>query len=102
MKRSGIFHLIVLTMAFAGVITFGGCSLFQKPDGTTVTAPSPAKLEAAAAAASTGAGIFGGPIGQAVGAGAAAVLLALAAHYRGKEVGWVEKTNEDKGATVKV
>jgi hypothetical protein len=82
-------RLIACVTMLAACTLLAACSLFQKPDGTVVSAPDPHKIEAAAAAGAATASTI--PVwGQAVGGLILAVGGILAAHYRGKEVGWTE------------
>ena len=82
--------LVLASVLFATSILVG-CSMFTKPDSTTTTAPSPGKIEAGSQGVANTVALFG-PWGQALGA---LILLAgatIAAHYRGKEIGWTEAT----------
>lgn len=95
MRRSNFLPLVVLTLAFAGVITFGGCSVFRNPDGS-VNVEKTQQATAAAAETATKAGSFFGPIGQAIGGAVALIITAVGAKAIGQLRG--EKIGYDQGA----
>lgn len=94
MKRSSLFFLGLMTLAFAAVITFGGCAAFRNPDGTINVEKTQQAAQAGAAAATSFGSIFG-PLGIAIGSGVGTVLLAYAGKLthnlgvaKGKEIGY--------------
>lgn len=90
-----LIQLSFLTVAFAAVITFGGCAAFRNPDGS-INVEKTQQATAAAASTATTAGSFFGPIGQAIGAGIALVITAAGAKAIGQLKG--EKVGYDQGA----
>lgn len=81
--------ILAMVTMFIACTMLAACSMFQKPDGSVVSAPDPAKIEAAAAAGAAATSVV--PVwGQAIGGIILAAGTALGVYYHGKENGWTQ------------